>query len=221
MDPKVLDNYNSEAGTKRYTRKFEKHWTERINNFHEQRLVRSLLRNIPHCRLALDLPSGYGRLFPLVQSACTRVIEGDWSFHMLSEARERLSRPNPLESPVGYVRATAIKLPFEDRAFDLVFSVRLCHHMNLREERLQYIRELLRISAQSVIFTYFDSDSLKNRIHKLRGRIRKQRSNFTLNKRDVQQLAAEANFHLTRTVPLSTLFSGHQYTVMTRAKDLT
>lgn len=216
MEQHVLDTYNSAAGANSYTRKFEKRWTERINNVREQRLVRSLLREMPRSETALDMPSGYGRLFPLVKSVSTNVVEGDWSFYMLSEAQRHLAHSTSGASPLGFVRATALSLPYANRSFDLVFSARLCHHIDSREERLRYVGELLRVSSRSVIFTYFDADSVKNRIHRLRGRVRKQRAKFTLDRKDVEQLANGFGFEITRSVPLSRLFSGHRYTVLNR-----
>ena len=65
MDKDILDRYDSTLGATRYTTKFKRHFTERVNNRHEQRLLRRVLRTIAdgkQLELALDLPCGYGRL---------------------------------------------------------------------------------------------------------------------------------------------------------------
>ena len=219
MEKAILDNYNSPEGAESYTGKFERHWIERINNVREQRLIRELLSDIPQCEIALDLPCGYGRLYPLLKGVSTRVVEGDWSFYMLKEARRRLNGGEESERSGGFVRATAFNLPFSDRTFGLVFSVRLCHHISSHDERMQYVREILRISARSVIFTYFDTDSVKNRVHRFKRRYAKRTPKCTLARSDIDRLAGASGFEIKRSVPLSRLFSGHQYTVLRRITD--
>ena len=216
MDKDILDGYNSPEGAEDYTGKFERHWIERINNTREQRLVRALLGNLPKSRLALDLPCGYGRMFPLVKSVSANVVEGDWSYFMLKEAQRRMARREESERPLGYVRATAFTLPFADRTFDLVFSVRLCHHIDEYDERMQYVHEILRISAHSVVFTYFDTDSVKNRVHRFKRRFTPRSPKCTLARQDIEKIAEVSGFEITRSLPLSRLFSGHRYTVLER-----
>ena len=74
MDKDILDGYNSPQGAEDYTGKFERHWIERINNAREQRLVRSLLGDLPQSALTLDLPFGYGRMYPLLENISTRIV---------------------------------------------------------------------------------------------------------------------------------------------------
>ena len=105
---------------------------------------------------------------------------------------------------------------FADRTFGLVFSVRLCHHIDDYDERMRYVREILRISARSVVFTYFDTDSVKNRVHQFKRRFKPRTPKCTLTSQDIQNIADESGFNITRSTPLSRLFSGHQYTVLQR-----
>ena len=216
MDKDILDDYNSPEGAADYTGKFERHWLERINNAREQRLVRALLADLPESTLTLDLPCGYGRMYPLLKSMSTHIVEGDWSYFMLRETQRRMARHEKPERPLGYVRATAFTLPFPDRTFDLVFSVRLCHHIDEYDERIQYLHEILRISARSVVFTYFDTDSVKNRVHRFKRRFIPKRPKCTLARGDIEKIAEESGFEITRSLPLSRLFSGHRYTVLRR-----
>ena len=218
MEKAVLDHYNSPAGVADYTTKFKKHWTERINNVREQNLVREVLSTIPKSEiegLSLDLPSGYGRLNPLLSKVAPRIVEGDWSFFLLQEARKHLARLNG-KQPVGFVRGTALNLPFRDRAFDLVMSVRLCHHISEHGERMQYVREILRISNKWLVFTYFDAASIKNQVHAFKIRFTAKQPKWTLTKAEVQGVASMAGFDVISCLPLSRLFSGHNYTVLRR-----
>jgi SAM-dependent methyltransferase len=219
MDTKVLDRYNSAEGATDYLGKFKRRWSERVNDRNEQKVLRALIRSagiekVPG--LALDLPCGYGRLYPVARDISDRVVEGDWSFPLLQAARGRESADASLGPAFGYVRGTALGLPFRDRAFDLVLSVRLCHHIDEREERLLYLREILRVSARWVIFTYFDETSLKNRIREFNRRWSGKRPKSTLHPDEVARVAREQGFEVARSVWLARLFSGHRYVALRR-----
>jgi SAM-dependent methyltransferase len=114
------------------------------------------------------------------------------------------------------VRATALGMPFADGTFDLVLSVRLCHHIREYVERLQYVREILRISKQWAVFTYFDFHSVKNQLREFRRRFNKKPPKWTLRASEIQKLANDAGFDLIRLIPLSYLFLGHRYAVLRR-----
>lgn len=219
MDQEILSRYNSLEGATDYAHKFERRWTERINNWHEQRLLRRLLGLAELDNLdgfALDLPCGYGRLYHIVRDLGPRVIEGDWSFPLLATARRYHSEVAMGQLPAGYVRATALQLPFRNRAFDLVLSVRLSHHIREPAERIQHLCELMRVSRKWVMFTHFDVDSFKNRTHEQRRRYNGKRSKWTMSLAQVQDLAQAQGFRLVQSAWLSRIFSGHRYTLWRR-----
>ena len=218
MDKKILDRYNSCEGAHSYSKKFKRHLTERINDWNERRKIRWLLERISNGKpflLTLDLPCGYGRLFPIVQACSQQVVEADWSFHLLSLARKNQLLDSAANHP-AHVRATAFSLPFHNGIFDMVLSVRLCHHIRDHAERLRYVLELLRVSRKWVVFTFFDSDSFKNRMRGWSQRFGKKRSKWTLTTSEIVSLADQAGFEMAFSVPLSRLFSGHRYIVLKR-----
>ncbi|MGH7888126.1 MAG: class I SAM-dependent methyltransferase [Candidatus Binatia bacterium] len=219
MDQEILSRYNSPEGATDYAHKFERHWTERLNNWHEQRLLRRLLRSADIAKLdgiALDLPCGYGRLYAIVRELGARVVEGDWSFPLLATAKRYHLEHDTGQLPAGYVRATALRLPFHDCAFELVLSVRLSHHIREQPERIQHLCEVMRVSRKWVMFTYFDAASFKNRTHERRRRYNGKRSKWTLSFEQVQELAQAEGFQVAQWAWLSRLFSGHRYTLLQR-----
>ena len=219
MDESTLARYNSPEGATDYSGKFERRWTERINDWNEQRLLRRLLRSASVEKVpgvALDLPCGCGRLYPIVHEIADRVVEGDWSFHMLSTARTAESNGRNLAPALGYVRGTALKLPFGNRVFDFVLSARLCHHIREHGERITYVREIMRVSDRWLVFTYFDETSIKNRLRNFRRRFNGKRPKWTLHPREVEALARAEGFEMVRSVWVSRLFSGHRYAVLRR-----
>jgi len=216
MEQHLLDKYNSTRGAISYRGKFQRHWNERLNNQNEQRLLRRLLARLEPVEDALDLPCGYGRLYPAVQKKARRVVECDWSFHLLREAQGNPVRQNGAPRPLGFVRATAMQLPYRERAFGLVLSVRLSHHIASHEERLAYLREILRVSSRYVVLTHFDTDSLKNHIHRAKLRYVSKRPKYTLSQEDITQTAAAMGFRVRKSIPLARLFSGHRYVLLER-----
>jgi 2-polyprenyl-3-methyl-5-hydroxy-6-metoxy-1,4-benzoquinol methylase len=146
MDENILARYNSDEGADDYLHKFERHWTERVNNWHEQRLIRRLLSSVTseNCKgLALDVPCGYGRLYSTVRDLGMPVVESDWSFPLLAAARTIHARRYGLELAQNYVRATALALPFDSRAFEFVISARLSHHIRASAESGQCLPILM------------------------------------------------------------------------------
>ena len=77
MDKDILSRYNSPEGATDYRRKFQRHWTERVNNWNEQRLLKRLLEPVSierFDRWALDLPCGYGRLYHVLRDLGASVV---------------------------------------------------------------------------------------------------------------------------------------------------
>jgi len=239
MDEERLKRYNSEKGAERYDSKFERRWTERVNNWHEKRVFDQLLSNLIGGTLegpVLDLPSGTGRLYPLIRRYAENVVESDWSLEMLKKNRENLeayldqgagggstdgvrtgsSTRREEIVPTGFVRADALNMPYRDDAFELVVSVRLCHHFPEHHERIEHIREMCRVSNRWVLFTYFEYYSLKNMWREFRRMFVDKRPKWTLQTEHVRQAAREHGFVIKRKRPLSPLFSGHRYTVLER-----
>jgi len=219
MDKEILSHYNSPQGAQSYTQKFEKHLSERINNRHEQRLLQRLIGRISSetpFETVLDLPCGYGRLMPLLRRHARHVVEGDWSLPLLKIARGNQRADTTVREADGYVRATALAMPFANQAFDLVLSVRLCHHIREHAERLTYVRELLRISRRWVVFTYFDYHSLKNQLREVRRKLFGKRPKWTLRASEIEKIADEMGFEVVYSIPLSRLFSGHRYVALRR-----
>jgi SAM-dependent methyltransferase len=217
MDKEILNHYNSEDGARSYTTKFERKWSERVGNWNETRVARKLIAEIAsktQINTALDLPCGYGRLMPLVRKHAQRVFEADWSFPLLKIAQKN-QRANPsLKEADAYIRTNALYMPFADQSFDLVLSIRLCHHIREYSERLTYVHELLRISRQWVIFTYFDYYSIKNIWREIRRVFNGKRSKWTLKESEINHIAQEMGFEVFRSIPLSRLSSGHRYVVL-------
>ncbi|MDZ4857797.1 MAG: class I SAM-dependent methyltransferase, partial [Candidatus Hydrogenedentes bacterium] len=197
-----------------YAAKYENRWVERIRDFYEQKLVSGLIARVPLSDLTLpvlDLPCGIGRFLPVLHARVPRVIEGDWSNHMLQFARSKHEK-----NVLGFVRASTAALPFAEQSFDLVFSVRLCHHFPTTQERAEYIREMLRISRRWVILTYLDKHSTQNTVRSMVRRLKGKRLKWSMTKDEIAETAAEQGFTVVHSVLLSRFFSGQRYAILQR-----
>lgn len=116
----------------------------------EVAILRNLLSKAGKIEVAMDLPSGTGRLTPILAEVASRVILADASDVMLEIAKE----DNPT-LPATFMVSSAEKIKLPDRAVDLVFCHRFLHHINQPELRQQIFVELARVSRRYVIVSYY------------------------------------------------------------------
>jgi SAM-dependent methyltransferase len=198
-----------------YNVKYETKLHKRVSDRREKRLLAAILDSTGRHERLLDVPSGAGRLSGVLSRYADRIYEVDYAREML-----KLCRANARGYEPRVAAASALTLPFADRSFDLVASVRLSHHLPDRARRLEHLGELLRVSRRYVLFTFFDSASLKNRLRELRRSLgAKVRSKWTLRREDVEDLARGRGFVVKETRSLSRLFSGHTFALLERAAD--
>lgn len=144
--------------------------------------VARLLRRHLGGERVLDVPHGTGRLAPAL--AGLRWIGLDRSAAMLSEARA--AHPAPL------VLGALERLPFQDDAFDAVVCCRLLHHLDEERELPAAVRELVRVSRDLVLASFWDAGSLHG--WRRRAGLRREPSRRPVTKRRLEQtfLAAGA-----------------------------
>ena len=114
-----------------------------------QLVLQLLKRHTPDGRAGrlLDLPCGTGRLFPKLHPSCSSYLGTDVSSAMVEHA------PHPA------VVGDAFHLPFGRATFDTVVCCRLLHHLDEREELGLVLEELVRVSSDLVIASFWDADS--------------------------------------------------------------
>jgi SAM-dependent methyltransferase len=213
LDDRQLEMY---AGSRRhderaesYATKYDRELHKRISSYFERRAIRRALAITGADRATvLDVPCGAGRLTPLLQPVSSRLFSGDYSPAMLRQFQRAHREPCFVGS--------AFDLPFADRAFDVVFSARLSHHIASDDRRADYLREIMRTSARWVIVTIFDRDSLKSRLREISRRFTGKRSKHTFARGDLETIAAAAGFRIAAGLPLSRLASGHVFYVLQR-----
>jgi ubiquinone/menaquinone biosynthesis C-methylase UbiE len=111
----------------------------------------------------LDLPSGPGRMSGLLPGP---VVRADRDPEMLAAGGTQWPR----------VCASALALPFADRAFAGVLCLRLLHHVPGSRERTRMLGELARVCRGPVIVSFFDALCLQHLRRVLRRATGKPRS---------------------------------------------
>lgn len=137
QDPAVVAAYDAQrfegAGQQRSTRR---KW---------RALRRGLGPEFDAVTSVLDVPCGTGRFTQLLLGAGKRVVNADRSRAMLLAAREKAGADR-----AGLVECDAARLPFADRSFDLVLSVRFFLHVP-KPMRAGILREMGRVSRRHVV----------------------------------------------------------------------
>ncbi len=215
LDPKVLARYNSVEGADSYRAEYETKLHRKLSHKLERKLFQKLFARTKKIGSLVDIPCGRGRLREIFLENAERVVEGDWSFHMLEGNR----RDYGGDGRTPYFRASALHLPLADRSFDCVASIRLNHHIDDVEEREQHVRELLRVADRYVIFTFFSFHSLKNLWRRARRPFNGKRPKRTLSLRRVRELGEENGFRLLMAPTLSKLGSGHRFALLERVEN--
>jgi ubiquinone/menaquinone biosynthesis C-methylase UbiE len=214
LNDRQLEDYASaRRGAERaesYATKYDRELHKRISSWFERRAIRrALAATGVHRATVLDVPCGAGRLTPMLLPVAARLVSCDYSPAMLRIFRRAYRDPCTV--------ASAFELPFADRAFDVVFSARLSHHIGSDARRADYLREITRISARWVIVTIFDRASLKNRLRELSRRFTGKRSKHAFARGDLERIARDSEFTVAADFPLSRLASGQVFYVLRRS----
>ncbi len=143
------DRYRDPAEAQSYNARRFRSWRGRLVDRREQELIANAIdtAGIPAGGRVLDLPAGTGRLARLLASRFATVIGADLSPEMLRQAGGYASR-------VTVADATA--LPFSDRDFDLVVSLRFTAHLPPPVRR-QALSEMARVSRRYLVVACYDS----------------------------------------------------------------
>jgi 2-polyprenyl-3-methyl-5-hydroxy-6-metoxy-1,4-benzoquinol methylase len=111
----------------------------------QERAVLRMLAPFPNASV-LDVGGGHGQLTEALVRNGHRVTVLSSS----EECRERI-RPFVDSGQVGFEVGNVLEMPYPDRAFDVVLSLRLLAHVNRWEE---FLAEMARVADRAVILDY-------------------------------------------------------------------
>jgi len=211
--PDRLKAYASAEGAREYLEEYDK-LHRKLSDRRERRMLDRWFRQIGRVASALDLPCGWGRYLPYLQAQGAQVVEADYSGSMVRMSWDK----HTASPPVGGLRCFGHQIPLRDRAVELVFSMRLNHHLVDPAVRREHLREVLRVSGRWALFTYFDHGSVKNLLRRARTGLRLTRKppKSTLRRAEVHAIAAERGFRIVEDPWLFVVGSGHRIVLAER-----
>lgn len=172
LQPKrdIATRFSKRVDAERYRDRFRTGWRHR-GQVREELALESALSGVSGpIGTIIDIGSGPGRFVPILRAHSARLIQVDYSVHMLNVSRED-------HPPVGSdhcIRADARHLPLADQCADLVFCHRLLNHISDAESRRCVLGELRRISARYVLISCLMAPALVRAVRRsiafLRGR---------------------------------------------------
>ena len=132
----------------------------RLSHMRDEQLARRALALAGEPAVVLDLPCGAGRFWPLLAQMPNREIIGaDNSASMLEVAS--LAQPADVVKRVRRLQTSAFEIDMPDNSVDSIFCMRLLHHIGDSSHRMALLRELHRVSRDSVIISLWVDGNFK------------------------------------------------------------
>jgi SAM-dependent methyltransferase len=181
----------------------------RLSHWRDEQLARKALALAGDPGLVLDLPCGAGRYWPLLAEKTNRVIIGaDNSKALLQIAMQ--AQPVDVVKRVQTLQTSPFDIALPDNAVDSIFCMRLFHHIGETEHRLAILRELVRVTRDSVILSLWVDGNFKawkrKRAEKARGQ-KGYQNRFVLPAATVESEFEQAGFQIQEQLDFLPLYS--------------
>lgn len=143
----------------------------------EQGCIERALADVRPGSKVLDLPSGTGRLLPMLHRLGYQITEADYSPHMVQHARELWqdfvkATPDAAKTGVTFETQDVMKTTYADKYFDATICNRLFHHFSESSTRVAALKELGRITKGPIVVSFFNADTIDARFKRLINAIR-------------------------------------------------
>jgi ubiquinone/menaquinone biosynthesis C-methylase UbiE len=138
-------------GARRYEKgRFNKGKMLKYDKF-EKAFAQRLFEMVGSDSNIVDIPCGSGRFFEIF-SKSRKLIMADYSINMLRVCQEKFGIPDN----VRLIRADISSIPLDNGEADLCFCMRLFHHMENDQLRLNALKELSRVSRRFVALSFYN-----------------------------------------------------------------
>jgi ubiquinone/menaquinone biosynthesis C-methylase UbiE len=148
------------AHAREYFYKHEREFWRRLSNWRDHQIARRALAMAGNPRSVLDLPCGTGRFWDVLTEDSIRTVHAaDYSQNMIDVGLEL--RPPEVAGRVHAFQASAFDVPVADGFVENVFCIRFMHHLGETGDRLAVLRELRRVTSDTVILSLWVDGNLK------------------------------------------------------------
>ena len=156
---KFSEKYNQQHAAE-YLVKHQDGVARRLSHMRDEQLARRALALAGEPAVVLDLPCGAGRFWPLLAKMPNREIIGaDNSASMLEVAAQ--AQPAEVVKRVRRLQTSAFEIDMPDNSVDSIFCMRLLHHIGDASHRMALLRELHRVSRDSLIISLWVDGNFK------------------------------------------------------------
>ena len=142
---------------------FDKHQasaSRRVSNYLEQRMANKALQLTTNVSSCLDLPCGTGRFWDrLFLSGVQDLIAADYSQDMLNLAAR--VRPLAQVKKTKLLKTSAFAIDLPDQSVDLLFCMRLLHHIGVPEDRSTILKEFSRVTRDEILVSLWVDGNLQ------------------------------------------------------------
>lgn len=149
-----------QAHAQQYLEKHQDGLARKLSHYRDQQLARHALALAGEPNLVLDLPCGAGRFWSTLAEQPNRIIlAADNSADMLNTAM--LSQPAHITEHVRTFQTSAFAIDLPDNSVDSIFCMRLLHHIEQPDHRLELLKEFHRTTRDSVIISLWVDGNYK------------------------------------------------------------
>lgn len=215
------EKYNDEHA-KQYFLKHDDGMWRRLSNLRDHQIVRKALHIAGDPRTVLDVPCGTGRFWDVLTERPDRVIHAcDYSQSMIDVGLAH--RPKEITRRIRVFQASAFDMPVEDDFVESIFCIRFIHHLGNSQDRLTLLRELHRVTSNTVILSLWVDGSIKAWSRKRLERKRRARSyqnRFVLPKKTIEHEFDLCGFDVLAHLDFSRVFSMWRTYVLRKRRRL-
>ncbi len=212
----ALNRYQTEGGASAYAGKFERSRSRRRTSRREYGILDTFLKHIesPQGSL-LNIACGAGRFHELLCPENRKeVTYADFSSEMLEESRQKMLSLGC--DHIDFRRCDATK----DEAipgFELVFNIRMLHHMKTLELQNSSLDFLCGSSAKWLIFTCASTSTFKGWCRNRRTQMGlRKRGEILLDMSDLEQRLSDRGFEICKRAFVDRLFSSQTWILAQR-----
>lgn len=194
------DAAHSNAYFEKHRSGFQRQFSDRL----EQRMAAKALGSVGEFSSVLDLPCGAGRFWDLIHSFNPQqLIAADYSQDMLDVAASTQSQARLART--AFLRTSAFAIDLPDASVDLIFCMRLIHHVGEPAQRQQILQEFARVTRRYSIVSLWVDGNLQARRRRKLERSRKPRAyqnRFVLNQGEFEKELVAAGHEITAIVDM-------------------
>ena len=142
-----------------YYRRHRESTMRRLSNWREQQMAAAAL-SLTGARKIIDIPCGAGRFWnTILDNDQVQLLAADYNKAMVKTG---MNNASPwLRDRLRALTASAFELPLKDKSVDCIFCMRLLHHIDDRQDRMNLLKEFARVSSGYVIISLWVDGNLQ------------------------------------------------------------